>query len=335
MSVRALRLAFPVACVLVGLGSFLGVGCGGDDGATPTDAAGGTAGSSGSGGAGGSSGAGTSSVSIPPPSLPVLTPCPSGWKEIPDDDGPVVCEPGPLSSWACPPGWAAESVLSATPQAFSICIPPAPATGCAMGTMPVLGETTCVPIGDECPSDEWPADLPTAGVVYVRGGSVNGDGSKAAPFGTIQKGIAAASPGATVAIAKGTYAELLSISKRVELRGACVTGVTVEGSPAKEVTDRTINLTSTGDLTLRNLTVSGARWGVFVLGGKLDATGIRIAGAAGFGVVLTEGASARLEALEIVDTEADLDGGFGRGLEVDNGARVDASRLYVARIRCT
>jgi hypothetical protein len=34
-----------------------------------------------------------------------------------------------------------------------------------------------------------------------------------------------------------------------------------------------------------------------------------------------------------VDTEADLDGGFGRGLEVDNGARVDASRLYVARNR--
>lgn len=84
--------------------------------------------------------------------------------------------------------------------------------------------------------------------VYVKAGSVDGDGTQANPFGTIQEGVAAVEPTGTVHILDGTYQifSTITINKAgitlkgypntlIELRAAVIpfmvlgTGVTIDG----------------------------------------------------------------------------------------------------------
>src|SRR5688572_28924697 len=101
--------------------------------------------------------------------LPVLTPCPAGWREVPaGDDGVVTCDPWPEGGMPeCPPG---EAWLP--------------------------GDTRCTAIGRACPAGDFPDDLPGP-VLYVLPGAIGGDGSRAAPFGTIVEALAVAGPGTT------------------------------------------------------------------------------------------------------------------------------------------
>jgi len=56
--------------------------------------------------------------------------------------------------------------------------------------------------------------------IHVKAGSVDGTGSPAKPFGTIQAGVAAVEEGGTVYVAAGTYEEQITIAKSVTLLGA-------------------------------------------------------------------------------------------------------------------
>jgi hypothetical protein len=52
---------------------------------------------------------------------------------------------------------------------------------------------------------EWPSDLPTTNVLYVREGASSGDGTRALPFATLPEALAAAVEGTTIALAPGRY----------------------------------------------------------------------------------------------------------------------------------
>src|SRR5262245_28941712 len=92
-------------------------------------APGGAAGSA-SGGASAAGGSGAGGTMPGLPAMPVLTPCPAGWQEKKQPFGVSTCEPGPLPSWICPPGWDTVPWLAGTLRAYSICKPPQPPDTC-------------------------------------------------------------------------------------------------------------------------------------------------------------------------------------------------------------
>ncbi|WAH37525.1 right-handed parallel beta-helix repeat-containing protein [Alicyclobacillus dauci] len=103
--------------------------------------------------------------------------------------------------------------------------------------------------------------------VFVRAGSVGGNGSRANPFGTISEGIAAVNPGGTVNILSGTY----PITSQITVTKP---GITLKGEPGTILllqanlipllilaNDTTVNgLTMTSDIPYQNefIQVGGA-----------------------------------------------------------------------------
>src|SRR5262245_57767813 len=92
-----------------------------------------------------------------PPALPVLTPCPSGWRTVTTStDVPVRCDPWPEGGRAI----------------------------CPQGQAHFPGEPSCADIGSACdPNDLFAPDLPASGVFYVDSAAApGGDGTRTAPF---------------------------------------------------------------------------------------------------------------------------------------------------------
>jgi hypothetical protein len=96
--------------------------------------------------------------------------------------------------------------------------------------MAVPGETSCREVAP-CGTTKWGGIPVESDTEYVDASFAGiSDGSQAAPWTTIGDAIAAAVPGAMVAIASGTYAEdILIINKSVRLWGRCPAEVVVSG----------------------------------------------------------------------------------------------------------
>ena len=141
-----------------------------------------------------------------PAELPVLTPCPDGWREI-DAEGVPACDPWPASGRA----------------------------SCGPFEMHLPGTSGCAPIGATCPAGDFPTDLPATNVLHVRAGApAGGDGTRAAPFAAVTDAVAAATDGTTIAIAKGTYPESVIVSgTAVHLLGACAAETVITGEPGR------------------------------------------------------------------------------------------------------
>lgn len=174
----------------------------------------------------GSLDAGPPPFEVAQPMLPVLTPCPPGWREVEDPDGPTICEPWPVSG----------------------------AADCTGAEAHFPGEPGCAPIGRPCPADGFPADLPTdRPVVYVLAGATGGDGTRALPFGRIDDALAVAAAGSVVAIGRGEYDEAVRVTRGVSLRGACA-GETVirpsDASPGFPAVDLAETGSSISDVTI-------------------------------------------------------------------------------------
>jgi MFS family permease len=140
------------------------------------------------------------------PSPPVLTPCPPGWTQSGSE--PVTCEP--------------------PPQIADV--------ACAADQAQYYGDDHCTTIGSPCPSGDYSDQLPTGPpILYVRSGTTTGLGTMSSPFGSIAAAMQHARAGTTVAVAKGTYDESISIPGGVTLLGACVKSTLIRGvstSPA-------------------------------------------------------------------------------------------------------
>ena len=158
-----------------------------------------------------------------------------------------------------------------------------PADPCPRGTMAVPGQTSCAPVAP-CPSGRW-GDIPVdATTQYVDGAYTGGanDGSATNPWTSVQAGIAAAAPGAIVAVAAGSYGEDVSIfAKAVRLWGVCPDAVAIVGTGA---TTGALEITSADGTEIRDLSLGGAVSGMLLWGTQVLADRVWIRDAAERGI---------------------------------------------------
>lgn len=167
--------------------------------------------------------------------------------------------PAKTTSWNCANGWGARKQLVATVDEFTACEPPSPPASCPRGTMPALAEASCVPIGDPCPSGDWPAALPATNVLYVKAGGT-GDGMSASrPLGTVQAAVDRATEGATIAIARGEYPEPVRVASGITILGACSAAVTLGRADGTFTEGPGVLVDSAAPVTLANLGIRGFR----------------------------------------------------------------------------
>ncbi|MBW2527438.1 MAG: right-handed parallel beta-helix repeat-containing protein [Deltaproteobacteria bacterium] len=211
-------LGLVVALVLVGCL----VGCSDEPALVPTGSGGGVDG-------GGAGGGGGGSDDCPAPGRWVgercLEPgvqddgCPAGQLGLEDGS----CRPAGVTPELCADGFVHDGDVG--------CAPVLPAEPCPTGQMAVPGESSCQPVM-ECGSGQWgniPVDEATVYVDGAYGGGAS-DGSVAQPFTTIGAALAAASAGALIAVAAGSYHEDVLIETPVRLWGVCPADVSIEGA---------------------------------------------------------------------------------------------------------
>jgi len=235
--------------------------------------------------------------------LPILTPCPTGWRTASMDDGMMVCEP-----------YEGE----------------APVT-CAEGQVHLPGQPGCAPLDAPCPTGDFADDLPSgARILYVRPGETGGDGSLTTPYGTIAEALPGATDGDVIALAKGRYDELVRLSAGVTVHGACSTGTVLTSSVSIGV-GGVIEVGSPGAAVKRVRFDDATRPAVVVdPGGSLSLENVLVTRAGEVGVVV-DGGAITADGLGIEGIRPAADGRFGRGIDVRGGGSFEGRRVSVVR----
>ena len=281
-----------------------------------------------------------------PPELPecLQGDNPPGCAELPrlpeclQGDNPPGCAELPrMQDWDCPDGWNSvpafvdeegnENVPDGMEQ-YTICEPPELPETCPEGFMPLLGNSDCVHIGDPCPLGDFPTvpeEIP-GNRIYVKTGTIGGDGSIGSPFTIINEALAVASNGDVIVIAEGHYEEALEPQVDVTLFGACVEKVTIDAPGPHGGQDVGAVLVKNGrKVQLYNLRISGSQNGIRVMDSSSEviAKGIWIHQATMNGIFVKHG-TVNLEESFISDIQLDPEGELGRGISACYGARVTA-----------
>jgi len=234
---------------------------------------------------------------------PMLGPCAEGWREVVGD--PATCEPWPASG----------------------------RKECATGEAHFPGSAACETIGTPCTEDPWASDLPAeASVRYVRAGAAaGGDGTRDTPFATIASALVGARAGDVIALSKGTFDEAVTVPSGITLWGACTAETRVASSAPSSML-ASVDLRGR-DAAIRNLQIGGARLGVIAQAATTAARleGVLVTRAVGVGIAAANGATLTASDLVITDVAPMPDGTFGRGIDIELGSSLDATRLVVAR----
>ncbi|RLB54191.1 MAG: hypothetical protein DRJ42_09805 [Deltaproteobacteria bacterium] len=260
-------------------------------------------------------------VLVAPPDIPwldvgvppiMLAPCPDGWREV--AGGSVTeCDPYPEGG---------------------------PAT-CGLGEAHFPGEPECRPIGDACPAGDYATTLPTDGtVIYVNAAAAaGGDGSVETPYASISNVTwTSLGAGTTVALAKGSYEGVLPLKAGVQVVGACVRDTILTGlaAPVPSV----VSVTGAGEAAvLRNLAITNPPQTAAQVerGRSLSLEGVLIDRSYDLGITAW-GAGSTLTLTDTVVRDTRFDGtstGIGRGVLVEDGAQLHATRLVVTGSRYT
>ncbi len=192
-------------------------------------------------------------------------------------------------------------------------------------------------VSDLCGDGPWGAIDRSGAVVHVAPwGSPDGDGSEVAPVSTVMRGVELALEGEAdvVALELGTYDERLALS-RIEdaprIEGRCHEGVTLAGPEDEFPVISALD----SDMVIRGLTLRGGTPGVFAgrtaagLPSYVLLADVVIEEALGHGVMASgEGVLIGLEYVT-VSARATDSGNLGRGVGVENGARISAVGLEV------
>lgn len=133
----------------------------------------------------------------------------------------------------CPPGWTRKPYALAKVD-IEVCEPP-PRLRCEAGTQQAAGDDRCRMIGEPCPTAGAfpPGRSTTSTTVFVlAGAAAPADGSLEHPYPTLREGAAEAQRrGArALVLGRGTYAEGLSLSGRVDAVGACAAETVIQGT---------------------------------------------------------------------------------------------------------
>ncbi len=235
-----------------------------------------------------------------PPTLPTLSPCPTGWAEVTGDL--TTCEPWPASA------------------------PPA----CTGAEVRFASRPSCERLGTACPSDGVPVDAPTDALHVRSDAPPGGDGSGAAPFSSIGEALALAAAGTTIAIAAGEYVESLDVPAGVTLLGACVEGTVLH---ADETRLGHGVITATGaDIAVHNLTVGASEeGGLWIVGAdrSMQVSDVLIDGVRIVGVEVESGGHVDAERLVIRGVRPTASGVFGRGIGIESGSTATVRNLWV------
>ena len=196
---------------------------------------------------------GCGSEPSPSPSPSPLAACPE--TQIAQADGS--CVPVGVPPIGCAAGFVAEA---------NGCAPLLPSEPCPDGTLALPGDSECHELSS-CGQGTW-GDIPSeAGTQYVDAayGGADGDGTPARPWTSIAAALGAASPGAIVAIAAGSYPESAPIiGKPVRLWGRCPALVELVGQPGDYAA---IDVEAGADGSeVRGLAVRGSTIGLSVSG---------------------------------------------------------------------
>jgi hypothetical protein len=336
---RSLRLALVV---LVWAGP---IGCG-EESSSPSDA--------GTPGLDASSDADAPDAALVEPEVgPRPTACPPGERRLKGGG----CQAAGVAPFACGEGFVSDGNGG--------CDALLPATACAPGEMALPGETECRPVAP-CGAGRW-GDIPTdESTEYVDGSYVGGDsdGSEERPWSSIQQGISAAAPGATVAVAAGSYAEDVFVrDKPVVLWGKCPAEVEVvgqgvlqaaltvrEGAEGTEIRSLAVRGLEMGllvrrvaDVTADQVWVHDASYVGVVLSSAEVPSSLVLSGSlveqSALAGVLTLGADLTIVDSIVRDAVPDADGNWGRCVGIEEDPDTGASSSFVGRHllveRCT
>ncbi len=237
--------------------------------------------------------------------VPVEAPnftCRPGWTSTTLDNGGTICEPWPTGT----------REVCASPTA-----------------MQLPGTSGCVEVGEACPAGDWPEALPASGVWYVAPGGT-GDGTSAeTPMGSVAAAVAAAGPGDTVALAKGTYDEAVTVTGQVTIRGACAAETKLTSSTITEF-DAVVTEDG-GDLTLRDVQVSDSTgMGLAGYGGTVNLDGVAFIADTVYNVFLSEVATTATDVLSTDGVESPTDQAHGYGMAAIGGT-LDLSHTSILR----
>lgn len=288
----------PILAVVLALAGGLAAGAGCDGDAPPSDAP-----DAGDAGDAGLDGGGEPVVEAPAAPAPAAAvdpgPCPPGWLETADD--PPECLPWPAGTSAACPG--------------------------ASALLP--GNTECAPVGRACPADGWPEGLPAEGVLYVHpDGTPGAPATRDEPLDSVRDALAVAVSGDVVAVAVGTWDELVHVPEGVTLQGACAEGTRLQAHAGPgSIVDVT-----RGGVVLRDLSLGGGQYGVGIHGRLAGAQmrSVLVEGATTHGVVVWEGGTLDAEDVIVRATEPRPDVlDLGRGVDVEDGSSVRLVRVAV------
>ncbi len=231
---------------------FVAAGCGGDGGG----------GAAGDADGGAPDGGGVLEPAPPaPPEMPRMTPCPDGWREVPDPDLPelVVCDP-----W--PEGGPDE---------------------CARHEAHFPGGAGCERLGAACPAGDFADDLPEgdSSIYVLAGAPPGGSGAIGSPYGTIAEAVAVARAGTVIALSKGSFveAETVRVEAAATIWGACVAETIVTSDSGGDA----FSLAADGAV-VGNLSVIGGRGGITAIG-DVQIQSVAIADTASTGIVADVG----------------------------------------------
>ena len=144
------------------------------------------------------------------------------------------------------------------------CVPVLPENPCPPGTMALPGEQACRPVSD-CGSDVWGNIVDTPDTQYVdpRYAGDDSDGSRSRPWNRVDDALAAASPGATVALAEGSYSgSVIIIDKPIEIRGRCPDRVELVVDEFGIVVGDPNGVANVDGTAIRDLAVTGTGLGI-------------------------------------------------------------------------
>ena len=243
------------------------------------------------------------------------------------------------------------------------CAPRLPIDACAPGTMAVIGEDTCVPVGwSDCPAgfavpegrwgcrDIMPdmcagATRPSLGdrecvpVGDCRAAFPPGDATllvnaaysdleiDATHVRTIGEALAAALAGDVIAIESGSYPEGLAIDTSVTIVGRCPAEVVI-AEPGGDAPGASVQAASV-DAVLRGVTITGHRGGVVITAGTLTLEDVVVEGAREIGAVSVFDGDLHLIRSVIRATQPAANGPLGRGVDAEDGGRVTVTESAI------
>jgi hypothetical protein len=275
--------------------------------------------------------------------LPADAPCMPA--EVPDDSGS--CIPAGVAPARCAQGF--------TPDGEAGCEAVLPASPCEPGQMAIPGETACRDIAP-CGSGTWgdiPVDDATEYVdVSYTGGSSQGTALE--PWITIGDAVAAAAPGALIAVAAGTYQEdVLIFEKAARLWGRCPQLVEVASLGEQSAA---VGVVLADGAEVRGIAIRGPGLGLGVSGAQdlvVDSVWIHDAGARAIEIstsagpasvhfenvllednveigIFLSGSQATVAKSVIRDTMFDASGNTGRGISIQDSAEHGPATLAVS-----